>query len=122
MARIMLSWVKLATRRPPVSKTSATPWELARFVTSPTAGLARRAGRGFDALQLPHHRGRLRVTSPGLVRRAHTARKHVHVWTIDAAEEMRELLDMGVDGLFTDRTDVLKDVLVERDQWRETTT
>ncbi len=42
----------------------------------------------------------------------------MHVWTIDAAEEMRELLDRGVDGLFTDRTDMLKDVLVERGQWR----
>jgi glycerophosphoryl diester phosphodiesterase len=34
---------------------------------------------------------------------------------------MRELLDRGVDGLFTDRTDLLKQVLVERGQWRETT-
>jgi glycerophosphoryl diester phosphodiesterase len=32
---------------------------------------------------------------------------------------MRELLDRDVDGLFTDRTDLLKDVLTERGQWRE---
>ena len=33
---------------------------------------------------------------------------------------MSELLDLGVDGLITDRTDVLRDVLTERGQWRET--
>jgi glycerophosphoryl diester phosphodiesterase len=32
---------------------------------------------------------------------------------------MRALLDRGVDGLFTDRTDILKAVLTERRQWRE---
>ena len=30
---------------------------------------------------------------------------------------MDELLDLGVDGLITDRTDVLKQVLLSRDQW-----
>ncbi|CAN5500744.1 glycerophosphodiester phosphodiesterase [soil metagenome] len=102
--------------------TSATPMEAAAFIAAPHARLAARLARGFDALQIPHRRGRLLVASPGLVRRAHAAGKHVHVWTIDVVEEMRDLLDRGVDGLMTDRTDVLKAVLVERDQWRETTT
>ena len=66
------------------------------------------------ALQVPHRRGRWTIATPGLVRRAHAAGKHVHVWTIDDPEEMRELLDRGVDGLFTDRTDILRDVLIER--------
>ncbi len=82
------------------------------------AGLARRllAGRG-DALQVPHrHRG-LRIVTEAFVARAHAAGKPVHVWVVDDPAEMELLLDLGVDGLFTDRTDVLRDVLTRRGQW-----
>jgi glycerophosphoryl diester phosphodiesterase len=41
----------------------------------------------------------------------------VHVWTVNRAGEMRELLDLGVDGLVTDRPDLLRTVLAERGQW-----
>ena len=43
----------------------------------------------------------------------------MHVWTVDDAEVMHRLLDIGVDGLMTDRPTVLKKVLQERDQWVE---
>jgi glycerophosphoryl diester phosphodiesterase len=39
------------------------------------------------------------------------------VWTIDDAAEMNRLLDLGVDGIMTDKPSVLKDVLVQRNQW-----
>ena len=90
------------------------------FRLLPSARLADRLTRGrFAALQIPHRRGPLLVTDGRFVRRAHRAGKHVHVWTIDDPAEMRELLDRGVDGLMTDRTDILRDVLVERGQWRD---
>ena len=41
------------------------------------------------------------------------------VGTVDEPAEMEELIDLGVDGLITDRTDLLKDVLVRRGLWRD---
>lgn len=99
--------------------TAASPLEVACFLALP-GRLADRLTRGrVAALQVPHRRGPLVVAGERLVRHAHQAGKHVHVWTVDDPAEMRELLDRGVDGLFTDRTDLLKEVLVDRGQWRE---
>ncbi|UUW88066.1 glycerophosphodiester phosphodiesterase [Pimelobacter simplex] len=98
--------------------TAADPWQIVAFRLSPSVRLARLlAGGRFAAFQVPHRRGRFVVTTPGFVRRAHAAGLQVHVWTIDEPAEMHTLLDRGVDGLFTDRTDVLKDVLQRRGQW-----
>lgn len=62
------------------------------------------------------HRG-LTVVSPRTVARAHRRGWQVHVWTINEADEMHRLLDLGVDGLMTDRPAVLRQVLLERGQW-----
>lgn len=63
-------------------------------------------------------RGRtLRLVSKAMVERAHTVGKQVHVWTIDDADVMNRLIDLGVDGLVTDRIDVLKEVLMDRGLW-----
>lgn len=59
------------------------------------------------------------VVTRSFIRRAHRHGKQVHVWTIDAPEEMHRLLDLGVDGIMTDRTDLLKHVLTERGQWKD---
>ena len=48
---------------------------------------------------------------------AHERGLQVHVWTVNDADEMRSLLDLGVDGIMTDRAEVLKAVLQERGQW-----
>jgi glycerophosphoryl diester phosphodiesterase len=100
--------------------TAATPIEVALFRFLPSARMAALLSRGRSAaLQVPHRRGRITIATAGLVRRAHAAGRHVHVWTIDDPEEMQVLLERGVDGLFTDRTDILRTVLTERGQWRE---
>jgi len=100
--------------------TAATIPEILAVRLLPSARLAALLCGPCAAFQVPHRRGRVTVTTPGFVRRAHRAGRHVHVWTIDDPAEMRTLLDRGVDGVFTDRTDILRDVLVERGQWRGT--
>jgi glycerophosphoryl diester phosphodiesterase len=103
--------------------TSATPREVALFLASSWPGVTRLVRRRrFAALQVPRllPRGRrIPLVTRSLVRRAHAAGVHVHVWTVDEPAEMEQLLDLGVDGLITDRTDVLKQVLIDRGLWRE---
>ena len=67
--------------------------------------------------QLPRRQGPLTVVDPVLLRHAHRLGIEVHVWTVNAAEDMVELLDLGVDGLVTDRPDVLRAVLTARGLW-----
>lgn len=113
----MKEFRRLARGRVP---TSAQPFEVAAFRLLPSGWLARLVTRGHvTALQVPVHRGPLRIVTKGFVRRAHAGGAHVHVWTIDDPAEMRDLLQRGVDGLVTDRTDILKDVLLHHGLWRD---
>ena len=63
-------------------------------------------GAGIDALQVPERVGVLRVVTRRFVRAVHAVGVEVHVWTVNDADAMRRLLDLGVDGLVTDRADV----------------
>jgi len=71
------------------------------------------------ALQVPESRRGIRVVTRRFVDRAHACGLQVHVWTVDDADSINRLLDLGVDGIITDRTDILKDVLVNRGTWKE---
>lgn len=100
--------------------TSAHPGEVVVWLLSPTGRIAARlTGGRVSALQVPHRRGRLLVASRHLRRKAHAGGAHLHVWTVDDPDEMRTLIDRGVDGIFTDRTDLLKEVLAAAGDWRE---
>lgn len=70
-----------------------------------------------DCAQVPIRHGRWTVVERRFVRAAHRRGLQVHVWTIDDADEMDRLLDLGVDGIMTDRPSVLRDVYRSRGVW-----
>jgi glycerophosphoryl diester phosphodiesterase len=69
------------------------------------------------AAQVPVKEGPLTVVNRKFVERSHRLGLQVHVWTIDDAPEMNRLLDLGVDGIMTDRPVVLREVLESRNAW-----
>lgn len=103
--------------------TSAHPLEIAAYLLLPSGRVAARLLGGKPvALQVPvRHRRFIHVVTPRFVRKAHAAGAEVHVWVVDDADEIRRLHAMGVDGIFTDRTDVLREVLTDLGLWPDDT-
>jgi glycerophosphoryl diester phosphodiesterase len=91
--------------------TSAASWEARLFWLASRLGLTRFLRPAYDALQVPARHGPFSVVDRRFVQAAHRFGIQVHVWTVDESEEMRRLLDLGVDGLMSDRPDLLLDVL-----------
>ncbi|MEM9034612.1 MAG: glycerophosphodiester phosphodiesterase [Actinomycetota bacterium] len=73
---------------------------------------------GGDAAQIPTKQWFIPIADRRFVDAAHRAGLAVHVWTIDDADEMRRLLDLGVDGIITDEPTILREVLESRGEWR----
>jgi glycerophosphoryl diester phosphodiesterase len=73
--------------------------------------------RPAGAAQVPLFQGPVPVTDRRFVAAAHRFGLAVHVWTIDDGATMERLLDLGVDGIMTDRPTVLRRVLARRGAW-----
>jgi glycerophosphoryl diester phosphodiesterase len=79
----------------------------------PAAVLAARFARlSIRCTQIP-----VSIATDRYIRRAHAAGLAVHVWTVNDPELMGSLLDLGVDGIMTDQTVALRDVLIGRGLW-----
>jgi glycerophosphoryl diester phosphodiesterase len=101
-------------RAAPRVATSASEAEVACFWAWVHGAGRKPDSMPYTALQLPlSHKGTAVVTET-LVARAHELDIAVHVWTIDDPAEMQRFLDLGVDGIMTDRPSVLGRVLAER--------
>ncbi|MCZ7413224.1 MULTISPECIES: glycerophosphodiester phosphodiesterase [unclassified Streptomyces] len=72
---------------------------------------------GALAAQVPVRQAGVPVVDRAFVRCAHRIGLQVHVWTVNEAERMRALLDLGVDGIMTDHVELLREVLEERGAW-----
>ena len=95
--------------------TAASRREIARFYLLSRLRLERLYRPAYDALQVPlDHRG-TRVVTPRFLEAAHARGVRVDVWTINDPDEMRRLLDLGADGVMTDRPEELAGVLTERE-------
>jgi len=93
--------------------TAAAGWETRRFWLASRLGLSWLIRPAYDALQVPPRTGRLEVVDRRLLAAAHRRGVQVHVWTVDESSEMRRLLALGVDGIMSDRPDLLLEVLAE---------
>jgi glycerophosphoryl diester phosphodiesterase len=80
----------------------------------PVKTLAARFGaRSVQCAQIPFS-----MATTRFIARSHAAGLQVHAWTVNDAAVMDRLLDLGVDGIMTDRTETLRDVLIARSQWQ----
>ena len=97
----------------PVCMTTSPATIAAIRAPAPGPLLARQLDRtGARCTQVP-----ARVATSSYIQRAHALSLEVHVWTINERAAMTRLLDLGVDGIMTDETETLRDVLTERGQW-----
>jgi glycerophosphoryl diester phosphodiesterase len=80
------------------------------------ASRGRMPRQGADCVQVPLRSGPLPIVTARFVDAAHRAGLPVHVWTVNDESAMHDLLDLGVDGIMTDRPRLLRDVLATRDQ------
>lgn len=99
--------------------TALAPQEVAALVSRARIGPLSVGSRfalptGPIAVQVPRRSGRFTVITPAFIRLAQSRGWPIHVWTVDDPHEMHDLLDMGVDGIITDRPSVLKQVLSHR--------
>ncbi|WP_371672820.1 glycerophosphodiester phosphodiesterase [Streptomyces sp. NBC_00289] len=73
--------------------------------------------RSAVAAQVPEAQSGIQVVDHRFVRTAHARGLQVHVWTINEADRMHRLLDLGVDGIMTDHIDTLRKVMEDRGVW-----
>ena len=78
---------------------------------------ARRNLSSAQVLQCPVSMGPIRILTRQFIDAAHEAGLKVHAWTIDDPVLIGTLIDLGIDGIISDRIDVLKAVLIERGLW-----
>ena len=95
--------------------TSCGPREIAALRAGSWIGRAARSAA--RAAQVPVRQGPITILDRRFVEAAHRSGLHVHAWTIDDPAEMHRLLDLGVDGIMTDRPAALLDVLRARGSW-----
>ena len=91
--------------------TGASIREMAAFELLTRLRLSRLLRPSYQALQVPDKYGGIQIVTSGFVRTAHQLDLRIDVWTINTEPDMRRVLASGVDGIMTDRPDILAQLL-----------
>jgi glycerophosphoryl diester phosphodiesterase len=100
-------------RECPRFPTAATPEEVRSFLAWDLVYLGKLFRPRAELFGVPESLGPLEIVTPRFVSLAHRLNTLVQVWTVNEAEDMKRLLEMGVDGIMTDYPDRLFDLLKE---------
>jgi len=98
---------------PPRIATSANTRNMIKFVLMWRSGLHRRYKPPVDAFQVPESFFGITVVNKEMVKIAHGHGLKVHVWTVNEEEQIRRLLEWGVDGICSDYPDRVVKVMRE---------
>ena len=85
--------------------------EVRNFVLLNFALLSNLLTPAYEAFQVPQSSSNIPVVIPSFVNTAHDRNLQVHVWTVNDPDQMQRLITMGVDGIMTDRPDILQELL-----------
>jgi glycerophosphoryl diester phosphodiesterase len=110
------STARIAAMREALGPRLCTAFGPGAVVSLRLARIARR--RGAACVQAPARIGNRVFADRAFVAAAHRLGLPVHVYTVNDEREMHRVLDLGADGVMTDRADLLKAVLTGRGQWR----
>ena len=97
----------------PAVATAASEGETRTFYLLNLVGLGRLHRPLGDAYQIPTSAGPAQLATPRFINNAQRLNQAVHYWTIDDPAEMQRLLEMGADGIITDRPDLALEVFQE---------
>lgn len=102
----------------PRQATSLSPREIAGIKFAAGGRGTRLLPRWAACAQVPETIGGHVLVDAAFVATVHRLGLQVHVWTVDDPEAMGRLLDLGVDGIMTDRPSVLRRTFESRGVWR----
>ena len=88
---------------------SMGPFEVMKLLLA-SFGLYRRKVPG-NCLQIPIYQYGIKLVTKRFINYIHSIGLKIHVWTINDEDTMHKLIDLGVDGIITDRPKTLKDLL-----------
>ena len=95
----------------PEVATSATREEVRQFVIRGFLLMGGTVSPEYEALHVPEEDGGIPIVTRLFLWFAHNRNLQVHIWTINEADEIQRFIDMGVDGIMTDRTDTMLEIL-----------